>query len=90
MCMAVPGILRSRDGAAGHVEIDGLEHVVALHFLPEAAPGDWVLVGLGVALRVLPETEAHQLREALRELSQVDIGITPPAPPPHPRYGGLP
>lgn len=81
MCITIPGVLRQRKGGAGRVEIEGVSHTIDLRLLPEATPGDWLLVGLGAGLIVIDEDEALEIQHALRELSEVDLTAGMPASP---------
>ena len=69
MCLAVPGRVLEcleRDGLRfARVDFGGVRKEVCLETSPEAAPGDWVLVHVGFALRVLDEAAAREVREAL-------------------------
>lgn len=69
MCLAVPVRVLSRDGEWGEVQSGGTRLRVALHFVPEAEPGDWVLVHAGVAIALLDEEEARQSLSLLEELN---------------------
>jgi hydrogenase expression/formation protein HypC len=65
MCLAIPGKLleKDTDQAAnqiqGRVDYDGVIKVVNLSFVPEAVPGDFVVVHAGFAITVLDEKEAQ-------------------------------
>lgn len=61
MCLTAPARLLSSDGSTGIVEIDGRQRHTSLLFVPEARPGDWLLVGAGNALCRLDPTEAREL-----------------------------
>jgi hydrogenase expression/formation protein HypC len=72
MCLAVPGELLDCQGddpltRTGTVRFGGVEREVALAFVPEATPGDWVIVHVGVAISTLDEEEAQRALEALDE-----------------------
>ena len=69
LCLAVPVRVLTRDGEWGEVQSGGTRLRVALHFVPEAGPGDWVLVHAGVAIAVLDEEEARQSLALLEELN---------------------
>lgn len=69
MCLAVPVQVVKREGDWGEVESGGSRLRVALHFVPEAGPGDWVLLHAGVAIAVLDEEEARESLALLEELS---------------------
>ena len=72
MCLAVPGRVESvrddRGTPMGVVDFDGVDKEVCLAFLPEAAPGDYVIVHAGFAIAKLDENAAMETLAALREL----------------------
>jgi hydrogenase expression/formation protein HypC len=82
MCLGVPGrITAVEDGLVrmGTVDFDGSSLEVCLAYVPEALPGDYVLVHAGFALSQLDEDQAAKTLEALRELGDAPE----PAPPSH-------
>ncbi len=72
MCLGVPGKLVdvNRDGevSLGRVSFDGVVRQVCLELVPEAEPGDYVLVHVGFALSRIDEEEARRVFELLAEL----------------------
>ncbi len=79
MCLAVPGKIveiRSAEAGAtgpiGVVDFHGTRVEVGLAFVPEAGPGDWVLVHAGFALNTLDEQEAAETWRYLKEAELVD------------------
>ena len=75
MCLGVPGQLVERlpdEGGLpfGLVTFDGLRQRVCLACVPEAAPGDHVVVHAGLALSVLDEAEAARLLADLRAMEE--------------------
>ena len=83
MCLAVPGELLEISGddaltRTGKVSFGGTVKEVNLACVPEARPGDFVTVHVGLALSVVDREEAERvfgyLREvgALRELEEDD------------------
>ena len=77
MCLAVPGrVLTTAEDAhgmrVGRVSFAGVVKDVSLAFLPEAAPGDYVLVHAGVAITRVDEEEAAATLALLHELGQVE------------------
>ena len=73
MCLAVPGRLTSVEGSedlsrVGRVDFGGVAREVSLAFVPDAKPGDYVLVHVGLALTRVDAEEAERLLEALRAL----------------------
>jgi len=70
MCIALPGrILEIVDGSAGtaRVDIRGTPRTVNLGLL-DVRPGDWVLVGMGLALERITEADAIDVLRLLDEL----------------------
>jgi len=86
MCLAVPGKLLDLQGddpleRSGRVSFGGVVKVVSLACTPEARPGDYVLVHVGVAIAVVDEDEAEETFRYLRAMGELD-GIGPEAAPP--------
>ncbi len=75
MCLAVPGKVLSTAGAdldrTGRVSFGGVVREVSLAYVPEAEPGDYVIVHVGFALSRLDEAEAARVFEHLRELGEL-------------------
>jgi len=74
MCLAVPGkILEAADigvSRIAKVEFCGVTRQVSLDFVPEARPGDFVLVHVGFAISRIEEEEARRAYDALLELEK--------------------
>ncbi len=74
MCLAVPGkILEATDlglSRIAKVEFGGVTRQVYLDFVPEAQPGDYVLVHVGFAISRLEPEEAARTYEMLRQLAE--------------------
>ncbi len=75
MCLAIPGKildLNAEDGEdlmrVARVDFAGAVREVALAFVPEAGPGDWVIVHVGFAISVLEPEEALATLDVLRQL----------------------
>jgi hydrogenase expression/formation protein HypC len=73
MCLAVPGRVievlgNDPDLRWGWVEFAGLRRQVALACVPDAGPGDYVLVHAGMALSRVDEDEARTLLDMLESL----------------------
>ena len=78
MCLGVPGrITTVIEGLVrmGTVDFDGSSLDVCLAYVPDAKPGDYVLVHAGFALAQLDEDQAAKTLEILAEL-----GDAPPPP----------
>lgn len=97
MCLAVPGKITSISGddpllRTGKVDFGGILKEVSLAYVPEAKPGDYVIVHVGFALSRVDEEEAKQVFEYLREMQELselqesEAGVAPaPAPGPPPQ-----
>jgi len=72
MCIALPGRIESVQGEdirrCGRVDFAGVRREVNLALVPDAGPGDWVLVHAGIAINAIDETEAAQVLEDLQEI----------------------
>ena len=53
MCLAVPAKVLEIENAIGKVEIAGVSREVSMMLLPEAKPGDFVLVHAGFAMQIV-------------------------------------
>ena len=83
MCLGVPGrvveIVREKDVLMADVQFGGITKRVCIEHVPEAAPGDYVLVHVGFALSRIDAAEAERVfraREELRQLGELEV----PAP----------
>jgi hydrogenase expression/formation protein HypC len=77
VCLAVPGRILSITGddplmRTGRVDFGGVVKEIHLAYVPEAAPGDHVLVHVGVAITVLDEAEAERVFAALEDLGALE------------------
>jgi len=81
MCLAVPGkILETaeRDGSrVGKVQFGGLTRQAYLDFVPEAVPGDYVIVHVGFALSLVDEVEAKRTLRLLQSMGMVEEELGP-------------
>ena len=80
MCLGVPGkIIATEDGfmRMGTVDFDGSQLEICRAYVPDAGPGDYVLVHAGFALTQLDEEQAARTLETLRELGDAP---EPPVP----------
>jgi hydrogenase expression/formation protein HypC len=76
MCLGIPGKVvqtyRENDVLMGKVDFSGISKRVCLEHVPEAQPGDYVLVHVGFALSRLDEVEAGRVFEFLQGMNQLD------------------
>jgi len=68
MCLGIPGKIISIHQDGGIVEMGGVQRKVGLQLVPEAKPGDYVLVHAGFAIQVIDENEARETLSLLEEL----------------------
>ena len=72
MCLAVPGKITevySNGGLRmGKVDFGGVVREACLAYVPEAEPGDYVIVHVGLAISRLSEEEAKAKLDMLREM----------------------
>lgn len=76
MCLAIPGQVQSITeigmNRVGLIQFGGVERQVILDFLPEAKPGDYVLVHVGFALSKIDEAEAQSTLELIERLGMME------------------
>lgn len=76
MCLAIPGkVIETLDVKGikmGRVSFGGMIKQVCLECTPDAVPGDYVLVHVGLALSKINEEEAERTFSLLAELGQLD------------------
>lgn len=82
MCLAIPGrILETveRNGSrTARVQFGGITREAYLDFVPEAQPGDYVLVHVGFAISRVDAEEAARTYQALESMGLLE-GELPPA-----------
>jgi len=65
MCLAVPGrvlnVAEEQGLRTARVDFGGVRKRVCLEILPDAKPGDWILVHAGFALQVVDEAAALEV-----------------------------
>jgi hydrogenase expression/formation protein HypC len=77
MCLAVPGLILEVSGEppfdrVGRVSFGGIVKEVNLSYVPDACPGDYVIVHVGFALSKVDEAEAHQVFEYIRRMGELE------------------
>ena len=71
MCLAVPAKITSIEASGiGQVEHLGNEVRVNFSLVPQARPGDWVIVHAGFAISVMDVKEARKTLRLFRELAK--------------------
>jgi len=76
MCLGIPGkvvdLEADRGLRMGRVEFGAIRREVCLEYVPDAQPGDWVLVHVGFALSRIDEAEATRIFELLEEMGELE------------------
>jgi hydrogenase expression/formation protein HypC len=76
MCLGIPGeVLEVRDERGlrhGTVRFGGITRSVCLSYVPDAAPGEFVVVHVGFAISKIDREEAERAYRVLEELGEVD------------------
>jgi hydrogenase expression/formation protein HypC len=72
MCLAIPGRIVDSENIGGsrvgNVEFGGIARKVYLDFVPEAVPGDYVIVHAGFAISLVDAEEAERTFALLEEM----------------------
>lgn len=68
MCLAMPMKINRIEGTAAECEAGGLTQNVRIDFIPDACPGDYVMVHAGFAIQKMSEKEALENIALLEEL----------------------
>ena len=78
MCLAIPGLVTTitdqldETFRMGRVSFGGIMKEVNLSMVPEAKPGDYVLVHVGVAIGIVDQEEALKTFEYLQKIGDLD------------------
>jgi len=76
MCLGIPGKVvqtyREHDLLMGKVDFGGVCKQVCLEHVPEARPGEYVLVHVGFALARIDEAEAERVFALLAGMNQLE------------------
>lgn len=71
MCLALPARLVERCGANDAVvELGGVKKTISIALVPEAQPGDYVIVHVGHAIGLIDPLEAERTLALFAELQQ--------------------
>jgi hydrogenase expression/formation protein HypC len=75
MCLAIPGRITEtydRDGVRmAKVDFGGIAREACLAYVPEASPGQYVLIHVGFAISTVDEEEAARTYHYLEQLDQL-------------------
>jgi hydrogenase expression/formation protein HypC len=70
VCLAVPAEVIQIEGGFAQVDFGGVRRRIGMALVPEAKPGDYVLVHAGMAVQVIDLEEAQSTLQLLREVYQ--------------------
>jgi len=78
MCLAIPGQIVHMEAdeglfKMGLVDFDGVRKRVVLNYVPEAAPGDYVIVHVGFAISRILVAEAQETFAYLRKVLDDEV-----------------
>jgi len=83
VCLAIPGkildIQQQSGLRAARVQFGGIVRQVCLDFVPEAEPGDYVMVHVGFAISRVDRAEAQRTYQLLQEMGALEEPFDAPA-----------
>jgi len=80
MCLAIPArLIERREGDQALVDLGGIRKQICVTLVPEARPGDYVIVHVGHAIGVLDPEQAMHTLALFEELAERDSTNAPPA-----------
>lgn len=83
MCLAIPGKILDTDEIAGlrigRVQFGGITRKAYLDYVPEAMPGDYVMVHVGFAIAKVDEAEALRAYDLMDRMGLLtgELGVRP-------------
>lgn len=72
MCLAIPGKVLRVDGLEAEVEMFGLVRRVYTALVPDAQPGEWLLVHVGAAIERVEPERAAEILGLLEEIHRLE------------------
>lgn len=76
MCLGIPGLIlevyAKNDFQMGIIDFGGITKEICLACVPEANPGDYVLVHAGFAIGLMNKDEAIETLRLIQEVSDTD------------------
>jgi hydrogenase expression/formation protein HypC len=73
MCLAIPAeVTELRDGGMAVVNLGGVRKEISIALVPEAKPGDYVVVHVGYALSLIDAREAAKTLALFEELAEME------------------
>ena len=72
MCLAIPALVKSVEGAKAQVEVGGVVRSVSIMLTPEVKAGDYVLLHTGYSISLIDRDEALKTLEMLNEIADIE------------------
>ena len=69
MCLAIPAKIIEINNQMANVEIGGVSRQASVILLPDASPGDYVLMHAGFAISLVDEEEALETIKLFEQLA---------------------
>ncbi|MBV8619280.1 MAG: HypC/HybG/HupF family hydrogenase formation chaperone [Curvibacter sp.] len=78
MCLALPArLVEVLPGLQAVVDLGGVRKTISMALVPEAVPGDYLIVHVGHAIGCIDPEEAERTLALFGELAQMDAGSRP-------------
>ena len=81
MCLGVPGkiveIYEKNGLKMAKVDFGGIFREACLDYVPEAQVGEYCVIHVGFAISLLSETEAMEMLDLLRQISNIEEELGP-------------
>lgn len=78
MCLALPArLVEALPGLQAVVDLGGVRKTISMALVPEAVPGDYLIVHVGHAIGCIDPEEAERTLALFGELAQMDAGSRP-------------
>jgi hydrogenase expression/formation protein HypC len=76
MCLAIPGKILDTEEIGGlrigRIQFGGVTRKAYLDYVPDALPGDYVMVHVGFAISKVDEQEAQRTYELMRQMGLLE------------------
>jgi hydrogenase expression/formation protein HypC len=70
MCLAIPGKVKSINGETAIIDYEAEQREAGTALVPDVQVGEYVLVQAKMIVQILPEEEAKQALEAIKEAGE--------------------
>ena len=72
MCLSIPAKIESINGDKATVSVGGATYEAGIQLVPEAKPGDYILMHTGLAIHIIDEEEAKASLEVFKEFEDLN------------------